>query len=63
MSSQKPLVVVIRALTRNPESDKAKALVAKGVEAIKADLSNREDVKNVLNGADIAFIVTNFFDP
>ncbi|CAG8543596.1 3986_t:CDS:2, partial [Racocetra fulgida] len=53
----------IRAITRNPQSDKAKALVAKGAEVFKADLSNREDVKNALNGADIAFIVTNFWDP
>ncbi|CAG8666995.1 16357_t:CDS:2 [Cetraspora pellucida] len=52
----------VRSLTLNPESDKAKALVAKGAEAFKANLSNREDVKNALNGADIAFIVTNFFD-
>ncbi|CAG8561360.1 4371_t:CDS:2, partial [Racocetra fulgida] len=53
----------VRALTRRPESDQAKALAAKGAEVFKADLSNREDVKNALNGADIAFIVTNFFDP
>ncbi|CAG8448043.1 10643_t:CDS:2 [Dentiscutata heterogama] len=52
----------IRALTRKPESDKAKALVAKGVEVFKADLAVKEDVKNALNGADIAFIVTNFWD-
>ncbi|CAG8515120.1 9929_t:CDS:2 [Dentiscutata erythropus] len=53
----------VRALTRNPESDKAKALVAKGAEVFKADLSIKEDVKNALNGSDIAYIVTNFFDP
>jgi len=54
----------IRALTRNPNSDKAKALKAKGVdEVIKCDFSNKEDVKNALSGADIAWIVTNFWDP
>ncbi|CAG8561363.1 4372_t:CDS:2 [Racocetra fulgida] len=67
MSSQKPLVVVsgatVRALTRKPDSDKAKALAAKGVEVFRADLSIKEDVKNALNGADIAFIVTSFWDP
>ncbi|CAG8713192.1 22302_t:CDS:2 [Dentiscutata erythropus] len=39
----------IRALTRRPESDKAKALAAKGVEVFKADLAIKEDVKNALN--------------
>ncbi|CAG8760447.1 15127_t:CDS:2, partial [Racocetra persica] len=53
----------VRALTRRPESDQAKALAAKGADVFKADLSNREDVKNALNGADIAFIATNFWDP
>ncbi|CAG8848105.1 18195_t:CDS:2, partial [Gigaspora margarita] len=53
----------VRALTRNIESDKAKALAAKGAEVCKCDLSIKEDVKNALNGSDIAFIVTNFFDP
>ncbi|GBB88255.1 hypothetical protein RclHR1_01480020 [Rhizophagus clarus] len=54
----------IRALTRNPDSDKSKALITKGVdEVVKCDFSNKEDVKNALNGADIAWIVTNFWDP
>jgi uncharacterized protein YbjT (DUF2867 family) len=54
----------IRALTRNPNSDKAKALKAKGVdEVVKCDLSNKEDIKNALSGADIAWIVTNYWDP
>ncbi|CAG8515102.1 9928_t:CDS:2, partial [Dentiscutata erythropus] len=53
----------VRALTRNPKSDKAKALVAKGAEVFKADLSIKEDVKNALKGSDIAYIVTDFFDP
>ncbi|EXX74458.1 hypothetical protein RirG_050890 [Rhizophagus irregularis DAOM 197198w] len=48
----------IRALTRNPNSDKAKALKAKGVdEVVKCDLSNKEDIKNALSGADIAWIL------
>ncbi|CAB5364618.1 unnamed protein product [Rhizophagus irregularis] len=54
----------IRALTRNPNFDKAKALKAKGVdEVVKCDLSNKEDIKNALSGADIAWIVTNYWDP
>ena len=53
----------VRGLTRNPDSDKAKALAAKGVEVVKCDLSIREDVNNALKNADIAWIVTNFWDP
>ena len=53
----------VRGLTRNPDSDKAKALAAKGVEVVKCDLSIKEDIKNALKEADIAWIVTNFGDP
>uniref|UniRef100_A0A1D1YNG0 NmrA-like family domain-containing protein 1 n=1 Tax=Anthurium amnicola TaxID=1678845 RepID=A0A1D1YNG0_9ARAE len=54
----------IRALTRNPNSDKAKALLSKGVdEVVKCDFSVKEDVKKALSGADIAWIVTNYWDP
>jgi uncharacterized protein YbjT (DUF2867 family) len=52
----------IRGLTRKPDSDKAKALAAKGVEVFKCDLSVKEDVKKALKDADIAWIVTNFWD-
>ncbi|GBB88257.1 hypothetical protein RclHR1_01480022 [Rhizophagus clarus] len=44
----------VRALTRNTNSDKAKALASKGAEVFKCDLSVREDVENALSGADIA---------
>ncbi|KAF0520943.1 NADP-binding protein [Gigaspora margarita] len=53
----------VRALTRNLESDKAKTLATKGAEVYKCDLSIKEDVKNALNGSDIAFINTNTWDP
>jgi hypothetical protein len=53
----------IRGLTRNPNSDKAKALAAKGVEMVKCDLSIKEDVKKGLKDADIAWIVTDFWNP
>ena len=53
----------IRGLTRNPNSNKAKALAAKGVEVVKCDLAVKEDVKKALKDADIAWIVTNFWDP
>ncbi|PKY45710.1 NAD(P)-binding protein [Rhizophagus irregularis] len=53
----------IRGLTRKPDSEKAKALKSKGVEVFKCDLANKDDVKDALTGADIAWIVTNFWDP
>ncbi|CAG8517396.1 20700_t:CDS:2 [Rhizophagus irregularis] len=53
----------VRALTRKTDSDKAKALASKGAEVFKCDLSVKENVKNALSGADIAWIVTNFLDP
>ncbi|RIA96979.1 hypothetical protein C1645_871667 [Glomus cerebriforme] len=52
----------IRALTRNPNSDKAKALASKGAEIIKFDITVKEDIKNALNGADIVWLNTNFWD-
>jgi uncharacterized protein YbjT (DUF2867 family) len=38
----------IRALTRDPNSEKAKALSAKGVEVVKADVDNRGEVRSIL---------------
>lgn len=34
----------IRALTRNPSSEKAKALVARGVEVVKADVNDMQSL-------------------
>jgi len=53
----------VRALTRNVDSDKSKALASKGAEVVKCDLAVKEDVKNAIKDADIAWIVTNFWDP
>jgi uncharacterized protein YbjT (DUF2867 family) len=39
----------VKALTRNPASDKAKALVEHGVEIVQADLNNRSSLDNALN--------------
>jgi hypothetical protein len=49
-------------LTRNLDSDKAKALAVKGVEVVKCDLSVEEYVKKGVKDADIAWIVTNFWN-
>jgi uncharacterized protein YbjT (DUF2867 family) len=52
----------IRALTRKPDSDSAKALKAKGVEVVKGDLSDIESIKAALKGVDGAFLVTQFWE-
>lgn len=51
----------IRAVTRNPESDKAKALVEKGCEVVKADADDVPSMVAALSGAYGAFLVTNFW--
>lgn len=59
-------------MTRNPESDKAKAVAAIGVELVKGDLSDKESVKvththtfltiqRALKGAYGAFLVTDYW--
>ena len=51
-----------RALTRNPESGKAKALARRGAEVVAADLDDPESVRRAFRGADGAFCVTFFWD-
>ncbi len=51
-----------RALTRNVNSDKAKALAQQGVEVVAADLDNVESVKKAFEGAYGAFCLTNFWE-
>lgn len=54
----------IRAVTRHPESEKAKALAElEGVEVVQANASDLEQVTQALEGAYGAFFVTNPFDP
>lgn len=52
----------VRAITRNPDSDAAKALAARGAEVVKADLDDAESVKNAFAGAYGVFCVTNFWE-
>eukprot|EP00049_Salpingoeca_infusionum_P017087 m.351721 g.351721 ORF g.351721 m.351721 type:complete len:293 (+) comp16328_c0_seq1:125-1003(+) len=49
--------------TRNPDSEKAVALNAKGVETVKCDQHSEEDVQTVIKDAEYVFAVTNFWDP
>jgi uncharacterized protein YbjT (DUF2867 family) len=51
-----------RALTRNINSDKAKALKDEGAEVAEADIDNFESLKNAFKGAYGVFAVTFFWD-
>jgi uncharacterized protein YbjT (DUF2867 family) len=53
---------VARAITRNVDSDKAKALAAMGVEVVAADADKPETLAAALDGAYGAFVVTNFWE-
>ncbi len=52
----------VRAVTRDPESDKAKALASMGAEVVAGDIGDKQSIKNVLKGAYGAFFVTFFWD-
>ena len=52
----------VRALTRNVDSDKAKALIEQGAEVVTADVDNIESLKNGFEGAYGVFAVTNFWE-
>ena len=52
----------VRALTRNPDSDKAKSLSAAGAEVVAADLDDEASLVEALDGAYGAFFVTNFWE-
>lgn len=52
----------VRAITRNTESDKAKALAALGAEVVEADLDDEASVAKALDGAYGAYLVTNFWE-
>eukprot|EP00531_Pseudo-nitzschia_arenysensis_P018997 CAMPEP_0116132684 /NCGR_PEP_ID=MMETSP0329-20121206/9686_1 /TAXON_ID=697910 /ORGANISM="Pseudo-nitzschia arenysensis, Strain B593" /LENGTH=322 /DNA_ID=CAMNT_0003627229 /DNA_START=69 /DNA_END=1037 /DNA_ORIENTATION=+ len=51
----------IRAITRNPDSEKSKALEAKGCEVVKADADDVASMVSALEGCYGAFLVTNFW--
>ena len=52
----------VRAVTRNPDSDKAKALKDAGAEVIKANLDDIASVDAAFQGAHGAFVVTNYWE-
>ena len=52
----------VRAITRNVDSDKARALAAAGAELVAADLDDEASLERALTGADGAFFVTNYWE-
>src|SRR5258708_4927503 len=53
----------VRVATRNPASEAAQALAARGVEVVEADLLDPNSLVAAFKGAYGAFIVTNFWEP
>ena len=51
-----------RAITRDPTSDKAKALADAGAEVVRADLDDPSSLRAAFDGAHGAFCVTNFWE-
>jgi len=52
-----------RAVSRSLDSDASKALIAKGIEVVKANLFDIESLKTAIRGSEVVFGVTNFWDP
>jgi uncharacterized protein YbjT (DUF2867 family) len=52
----------VRAITRDPSKDNAKALAAKGAEVVSANLDDLESLKKAFAGAHGVFAVTNFWE-
>ena len=51
-----------RAITRKPESEKARALAARGAEIVAADIDDVDSITRAFQGAYGAFCVTNFWE-
>ncbi|PCI39642.1 MAG: nucleoside-diphosphate sugar epimerase [Elusimicrobia bacterium] len=52
----------VRAITRDPNSDKAKALAAAGAEVVQGDVDDAASLRKAFEGAYGAFCVTFFWD-
>ena len=53
---------VVRAITRNPDSDKARALAEAGAEVVAGDADDPASLEAAFDGAYGAFLVTNFWE-
>lgn len=52
----------VRAVTRHPDSEKARKLKEKGAEVVSADIDNPESLNRALQGANGAYFVTFFWE-
>lgn len=52
----------VRALTRKPDSEPARALSSRGAVVVKADLDDLENLKRAFDGCWGAYCVTNFWE-
>ena len=52
----------VRAITRKPDSDKARALAAAGAEVVAGDADEPASLERAFAGAHGAFLVTNFWE-
>lgn len=53
----------VRATTRNPKSEKAEQLRARGVETVQADVGDEQSLVAAFRGSAAVFGVTDFFEP
>ena len=51
-----------RAITRDPDKDKAKQLASKGAEVVRADLDDKASLERAFAGAHGVYAVTNFWE-
>jgi uncharacterized protein YbjT (DUF2867 family) len=52
----------VRALTRNPDADRGRALAERGAAVVSADLDDAASLDRAFAGADAVFGVTNFWE-
>lgn len=53
----------VRGLTRNTDSEKARALINRGIEMVAANLDDEDSLIKAFNGANAIFAVTDFYEP
>lgn len=52
----------MRGIMRDPSKPNAKALEARGVETVAADINDKDPIRAALQGAHTVFAVTNYWD-
>jgi uncharacterized protein YbjT (DUF2867 family) len=53
---------VARGITRNPDSDKTKALASQGVQMMAANFDDARSLERAFAGASAAYCVTNYWE-